>query len=491
MNYVDVARNISEGRGIKQSSLGFNQKQFSIEQDIPVPFVSQPPLYPITIAVISFFGISHSDGALLVSVISYALLLGIVFLLTKALFDKYVALLSVGLLLFYYPLRLVASYACSEPLGLVFVFGSFLVLIHACDASEKSRRWGWTWLSGLLAGLAFSCRYALISTVLTGIVFTVLTFRNRVKKNLLDYILGFLVPFLAVVGHNFLVSGFIVQQPNPSESGLRRNLADAFWSLFGKTLHLFDHKVEAGLLFSLIFVMALILLIRKKLTSEIKSVLFSGKRIILILWPCLYLSLLIIQRTRFHFDPITPRFMVFVGVPMVVVLCAFVSSVVRWKPLWVILGTVLISVFAFGKELTATIRTPDYDLRQVIRGSERLNWVNENTAAKDLIIGDDAVDIVFYLNRPAVISFSPYPYTDYVDYDRITGYAQKHRDRYSRFFVVLRKRFRTQETIQKRYGPFVSDLFLKRIDTYPGLNLIEELNNGLVYEIQPSQESES
>ena len=490
MNYVDVAKNISIGKGIQQSSLGFNQKHFSIGDDIPTPFISQPPLYPVVIAMVSFIGISHSDGALLISVISYALLLGVVFLMTKFLFNEYVAFLSVGLLLFYYPLRLVASYACSEPLGLVFVFGSFLVLIYACDRSNKSQKRGWTWLSGLLAGLAFSCRYALISTVLTGIVFIVITFKNRMKKNLLDYLLGFLVPFLAVVGRNFLVSGFMMLRPNPSETGLRKNLADAFWSLFGKYLHLFDHKVEAGLLFSLIFVIVLILLIRKKLVSEIQFVLFSGKRPILILWSCFYFSLLIVQRTRFHFDPITPRFMVFVGVPMIIILCALVLSAVRQKPLWVILGAIFISAFAFGKELSATIRAPNYDLRQIIRDSERLNWVDENTTEKDLIIGDDTVDMVFYLNRPAVISFSPYPYTDYIDYNRITGYVQKHRDRYSRFFLVLRKRFRTQETIQKRYGSFVSDLVLKKIDSYPGFVWIQELDDGYVYEIQPLQESD-
>lgn len=52
MNYVDVARNISAGRGIAQSTLGFNQPYlFDEASPIPSPMTSQSPLYPISASI--------------------------------------------------------------------------------------------------------------------------------------------------------------------------------------------------------------------------------------------------------------------------------------------------------------------------------------------------------------------------------------------------------------------------------------------------------
>ena len=41
MNYVSVARNIAEGKGITQPALGFNQPHISLEVTLPPPFTSQ------------------------------------------------------------------------------------------------------------------------------------------------------------------------------------------------------------------------------------------------------------------------------------------------------------------------------------------------------------------------------------------------------------------------------------------------------------------
>jgi hypothetical protein len=124
MNYVNVARNITAGKGISQPTLGFNQPTFSINDQVPTPFTSQPPLYPLMIALISLIGISHADAALVVSFLSYIGILLSVFLITVKLFNKNIASIALGFLILFHPLRFIGRAALSEALGIFFVLFS-------------------------------------------------------------------------------------------------------------------------------------------------------------------------------------------------------------------------------------------------------------------------------------------------------------------------------------------------------------------------------
>ena len=76
MNYVDVALQISSGKGIVQSTLGFNEPYlFQAGSRIPTPLVSQPPLYPLLIALLSRTGLSPVDAALVIPVLAYGTVL--------------------------------------------------------------------------------------------------------------------------------------------------------------------------------------------------------------------------------------------------------------------------------------------------------------------------------------------------------------------------------------------------------------------------------
>jgi len=165
MNYVDVARSIVNGRGITQSTLGYNQYHFVVEGEIPTPFVTQPPVYPLLIALTSRFAIPYPDAALLVSTIFYGLVLLATFLMMRAWYDEQAALLTVACLLFYYPLLRVSSFAWSEPVGIAFCFAAFWLLAHTRQASVRQGQL--VFLAGLVMGLAFSTRYAFLPAVPT------------------------------------------------------------------------------------------------------------------------------------------------------------------------------------------------------------------------------------------------------------------------------------------------------------------------------------
>jgi hypothetical protein len=80
MNYVNVARNIAEGNGITQPTLGFNQPRINPDDDIPAPLIAQPPLYPLLISWGTRIGVS----ATLVSASGVALIFVLVFKLAAA-----------------------------------------------------------------------------------------------------------------------------------------------------------------------------------------------------------------------------------------------------------------------------------------------------------------------------------------------------------------------------------------------------------------------
>src|ERR1700742_3513796 len=76
MNFVDIARHITLGQGVKQATLGFNQPVFDAGDAIPTPLTHQPPLYPLAVAAVSkALKLPVTDVALFISVAGYAFVL--------------------------------------------------------------------------------------------------------------------------------------------------------------------------------------------------------------------------------------------------------------------------------------------------------------------------------------------------------------------------------------------------------------------------------
>jgi 4-amino-4-deoxy-L-arabinose transferase-like glycosyltransferase len=169
MNYVNVARYITEGHGITQPTLGFNQARINPDDDIPAPLIAHPPLYPLLISWISRIGVSAPVSALLVSASAVALIFVLVFKLAAGLYDEKVALASMGLLLFYGPLRYIAGFAWSDPVAIALMLSCLLLLIRRSAAEI------FVFTAGLLAGLAFATRYAFFPLLLVGAAFLIIS----------------------------------------------------------------------------------------------------------------------------------------------------------------------------------------------------------------------------------------------------------------------------------------------------------------------------
>ena len=130
-NYVNVAKNVLEGRGLVQDTAGFGEGRFPTKARLPQPYGVHGPLFPLAIAGLAAVGLPAEDAALLIPVFCAGLTLAGAVLLLRRLYDRETALWGAGLLVASYPLAFLARTAWSELLAMAALFGSLLLLLAA------------------------------------------------------------------------------------------------------------------------------------------------------------------------------------------------------------------------------------------------------------------------------------------------------------------------------------------------------------------------
>jgi len=395
MNYVDVARNIVNGRGITQSTLGYNQHHFVVEGEIPTPFVTQPPIYPLLIALTSRFAIAYPDAALLVSAIFYGLVLWMAFLMVRAWYDEPAALLSVACLLFYYPLLRVSAFAWSEPVGIAFCFAAFWLLAHTRQASARqSQR---VFLAGLVMGLAFGTRYAFLPAVPVGML-VLIEPRDwrRTVRNAALFGIGFTLPAGLVLAHNWLQTGTLTgPTPNAPIMTLLGDMNDIVrWTC---SSYLGENNLpQQALLTASLVVCGLALIAQRRLLRVLRAVFVDEKRYLLWLWPLAYFAFILWLRRRIYFEALDPRLIAPAGVMLAILWATLVSKVTTLATRYYYLPALALAVLGIGREANVAVTRPPVSFDQIIANSERYTWIAENTTDRDLIIGDATMDIPFF-----------------------------------------------------------------------------------------------
>ncbi|NMC53127.1 MAG: phospholipid carrier-dependent glycosyltransferase [Chloroflexi bacterium] len=168
--YVLGARNLLAGNGYVRFSGDFS----------PVPITNFPPLYSLTLALLSLPGLDPLATAQYFSVFLFAanvMLMG--FMARKITASNWFGWLAAGLMAVSEPLMRIHTFAMTDGYFLLISFG----VLFSMANHLKTDKWGWIALSGLLSGLAFITRYvgaALFGTVLV----MVLLFRADWRKKL-------------------------------------------------------------------------------------------------------------------------------------------------------------------------------------------------------------------------------------------------------------------------------------------------------------------
>ena len=484
MNYVDVARHIGLGHGIVQSTSGFNQKAIDPAAAIPVPFTAQPPLYPILIALFGWMGLPHAEAALLLSAMGYAAIVLLLFLLARGLYGGNTARIGLALVLAYQPLHWAAGYAWSETVCLAFVIGSLILLT---DAWRRSPHGGLSaFAAGILTGLAIATRYSVTPLAGLALAFLLLgpaPWKSRLGRTALSAI-GLALALGPLALRNCRLEGGVVPGHMASaQPGFMGEVVGAFTTIFGRYAGL--HPIVELPMFVLVALVMMALLIRRgHLAGSVRELSGDWPRRLPLLWPLGYVAFVLMVSRHVHVESIGPRYIL--PASLILLLPAAFLIERAWRPnrarvdalvLWIV-------VLKISGELVllqsgATFRPPD-----PVAASARLSWVARQTTERDLILGDDTMDIPFWLGRPAAISFSPAP-APKAEFETIREVCRAHATEYERFFIVLRNNHATDDEWRRAYGSFIADLVLKHFDRYPGIRHVATVDDGHIFQIYP------
>jgi Dolichyl-phosphate-mannose-protein mannosyltransferase len=498
MNFVDIARHIAHGEGVRQATLGFNQPVFDVHDKIPTPLTHQPPLYPLVIATLSrVLRLPVTDVALFVSVLCYGFVLLAGYAIARRLFGVREALATVLLLSLYAPLREFSRSAFSEPVALAFMLTSLWLLV--VYAAAPARRTSLAALAGLIAATAVATRYALAPLVVVGACFVFIQ-RGHVlplpdgklspgKARLRDTVLFLLGPAIiaaVLIGRNLtILSGSLVPRYLPSTTGPLQNFRNVLASLSSDYADPIPDLLQFVVLLAVVVGLLELARRRGRLQPVLTSTVLSGRSAqLLTAFALAYVLFLVAERSHSFIDPIGARYLLPAAVVIVVLFAAFIvrASAMHFRGL-AIAGS-LVALIMVGFEARTALVTPAYRIQNQIDKSERLKWIQQHTTNADLIIGEDTVDIPFYFHRTAVVSYSPFPYTETLPYPKIIGLCERFKSNHDRVLLVLRRHSDEQWDVwENRLGPFIHSAAVGQIDKYPQLTPVAELQDGRVFEV--------
>lgn len=480
MNYVNIARNIMTGQGVTQPTLGFNQADWSLNDKPPVPVTVHGPLYPILIALVSQTSLSPARSALLVAAAGFVAIAVLIFLLGAEFYDERTGIAAVGLLLIYYPMRWMTGCAWADPVGIAMALGS----LYAMEKRRDGRSRGFTLASGLLAGMAFSTKYAFVPLIPVGVIALFLRKETTAKKltDIAIYAIGFAIPAGFVAINILRATGSLIPVSNPVRVLMAENVKETFTALLAQYANESLPEWQVGILSAAVLGLLVVLATQRQLRSGLNDIFVSRGRWILTLFAISYVLFLIVLRSRSYFD-IDVRTIAPAGVILVLLWTALVIRALRIPATIIAVSAIALLLFETWTQVRAGMTKSPISFEKPIRQSERLTWIASNTSDNDLIIGDDVIDIPFFIHRPFTLSFSPFPYTAHPEYEKIMAYARKHCREYGSVFLVLHRNTATEEQWRYAFGDFIADLVAGDVDRYPGIYPLTVLDNGLVFRV--------
>lgn len=498
MNYVDVARSVVAGDGLVQSTGGFNQPFYlSGDLDLPSAFTAQPPGYPLAIATLTALGVDAADAALVVSVAAYAAVLALVYPLGKRIGGTPAGLIAVGGALVVVPLTHLGRSALSESLAAAVVLLFFLLLDR--NRAGPFRRAAFAAFGlGLLAGAAFSVRYALWPLPLLGVAAMWWrgresasgssgphSGRGRTRLRTAAFAAGALVPIAAVLTRNLALEGSLLPAAMPAVRTLGENLSLAVTAVLGG----WRSTALGNWPDAVLLIVALSILLALAARNRGSSQPWERLPLLIGVWSVLYLAAVVWRGSQANFDPIGARLALPATVPLIPVFGSlFAKALPRarrfaWLPATIL---VLCSGAAFVRE--AVLWSSGRDARALEFRSERQKWLRDHTGLGDLVIGGGTMDVPFLVPGSHAISYAGLPYTEVLTYPHLERIAVRHCPDFDRLLLVVRPTVqlgggRSDEDPSDWLGPFIADVRSGRHDPYPLLEPLATLTETRVYRI--------
>ena len=493
MNYIDVARNLSAGEGLVQSTAGFNQPTFW-ERDFSTDFppktrAGHNPGYSVLIAAAAeVTGLEHADAAFLVGIVSYAAATTFVFLFTARLLGAGAGLLAAAF--FAHQLRWIFLRVWTEPVVLALLFATLAVLARGATPHRAIA-------AGLLAGAALLVRGGMLPMLGLGGLACLLGARHR--SRLLLFVTGASValigPFLGE-GHVYPPQTTIAASWFPHvavgelvATFLERTFWDlaalaafgacAWWRARRDGAPLVPDRARTGCLLAAawiagwsVFLIAARLVV---LSDMFDDRMLAPARAVLAVGCAILLWRACAERRRQAVAVALFSATMLFGIAGDAVVLGDSALTQR---VYASAARVLV-----GRNVTARSLPPNGDrsdlARWILTSPSRL-WVGRNVTPRDLVVGAGTTDLPYFFRSqvPAAVSFSPYPYFARVSGTRFKALFLSRCGRYDNMYLILLK-------LPRAWGGFARGL-LARAPAAPGtpaanFALVADVADAMVY----------
>ena len=196
--YVSIARNIVDGKGIVRNSI--YPLEINFFKKLPVPDFMHPPGYPLIIAgFFKLFGVSDF-AALLPSYLSYFILILLGFYFVKKYVNTKTAIMATIILIFNKEILNYSSIALSEEIYTAFFFLFFILIIRANSL-------GAIFFAGVILGVSHLIRENIYPFFIPMLFFLYFYPDLPRWKKMGLFIIGLLIPISFNISRSYLMTG--------------------------------------------------------------------------------------------------------------------------------------------------------------------------------------------------------------------------------------------------------------------------------------------
>lgn len=468
--YLDVASNLAEGRGLVQSVPGYNSPRFPVDVAWPQPFTSQPPLYPwlASLAIRAGAEPTTALATLVAAGVVVTWLAGA--WLAAALWGGTAGVLALGGLAACSLSPALTSRVWSDPVAIALATCALAAVLRAGSPGTWTARWAMG--AGALAGLAFLTRYVCGLLFPFGAVWLLCRRPGLSRwREALAFVFTAAVFAAPLLARNFALAGGGFGEPrNPSTQDLAALVSNALhftWGRLPQGLRVVAVLLAAGVLIAT--------LASRERRARLRETISAGAAL-LPAWGLTYALAIVALRLRVHFDNVGVRLLA-PALVAAALLAAGVAS--RLLSVSSRMASFVVSLTLLAATVNVGLRIRDTPAPQRLETgrSEFLRWLAAALHPSEVLIAEDAVDLAWALRRepgPArrVVSFSPAPYMRALTQGELARFAERwSRSDGQALRLVVRGEEADDAAWRRRYGDPIADAVAGRRPAGDGLVL--------------------
>jgi hypothetical protein len=404
MTYALISQEIKSGNGIKLPII-YDINDNYVFIDGAVPYVGEPPLLPILLALLGGITPQNLLAAQIINVISHVVISIFTFMIMKKIYNISIALLSGILVSVSLPLLWNANRMLSEPLFIAATVASlyFLILSRHFDSDKFIRN---LFIAGICTSAAILTRFAGVALMPLFLWVTFILVKNKsITLRHISTILTTILPFFttgALFIYTYIISGSIHGWNPPSPE---RSYLDAFLVTIKMILQQFQLGERPDTLIAIFLVLFILYMIMNdNVRRELQKYVHSGLDLI-IFFTISYIAVITYAMAKSQ-SVIEVRY-VSPLVPFIFILCMIILVVV-WEttrlkgfPKLSLCGLILsLCVITFGDVYKTFLNSGELFFSKDVGHYRILNsptykWIKENYKE----------NVIFTSNRPYHLSF--------------------------------------------------------------------------------------